>query len=448
MTAYQDLVIRDEPFGGLIVQIPAERELKVNKSALSMIKLYLEQGNEHPLDALRIQYPDVPFEVLRHDYARLIHAFQQWRGDEELDDEEALALGDSPPDPLSAPKEVFWEITWNCNLRCHYCYNSSGETKVDELTMEECRRLIGEWGELGVYKAIIGGGEPFTRPDLPDILDQLEAANIIPIVITNATLITDEIARRLSSLKMLRLVVSLDGASAEVNDSVRHGPDGSFDKAASGIDALSRHNIEFSIQTVLSTKNLEHMGDLAQFAKTAGADGWSIKRLLPYGRATNQALTPSLDQLAFAEETLSSIAEAFDENFIDYQGLTPMDYAHAEPYHECPASPPGSISCGPGFINCGLSPDGRILACNYMNDRQWLGSSFRENSFLEMWRNSENLQQFRALTTDRLPSRCQTCSFMGELCNAGCRAAAYLAHSDWLSMDPDCPYSVDEPPPV
>lgn len=440
MAMPQDLIIRDELFGGLIVQLPSERELNVNATGLAMIKQHLEGERASSFPALKEVYPDISEEVLQKDYDQFIRTFSQWYRGEDLEGGQHQKLGDVPPEPLSAPKEVFWEITWHCNLRCQYCYNSSGESRVDEMTTEECRRLIQEWGKLGVFKVIIGGGEPFSRSDLLEFLELLESNRIIPIVVTNATLIDEAIAGRLKALGMLRLIISLDGPTAEVNDSVRYGPHGSYDKTVAGIAALRKSGVDFSIQTVLTSKNLEHLEEMALFAHKVEADGWSVKRLLPYGRAVDHSLHLEVEQLYKAEERLSEVAKCFDEHFIDYQGLVPMEYALSEPYKDCQTAPQGGVSCGPGFINCGLSPDGRVLACNYMNDDEWGGLSFRENSFADLWKDSHNLQCFRTLTIDMLPIQCQTCDLMGNTCNGGCRAAAYLENADWLSADPDCPY--------
>ena len=45
---------------------------------------------------------------------------------------------------LSAPNFVWWDITYECNLRCRQCYSDSGKkiSKIDELSTIEVKQII------------------------------------------------------------------------------------------------------------------------------------------------------------------------------------------------------------------------------------------------------------------------------------------------------------------
>ncbi len=64
-------------------------------------------------------------------------------------------------------------ITDICNFRCEYClpdgYKGSG--KPDFLSLDEIRRLVTAFAELGVWKIRLTGGEPSVRKDFNEIID-------------------------------------------------------------------------------------------------------------------------------------------------------------------------------------------------------------------------------------------------------------------------------------
>lgn len=89
-------------------------------------------------------------------------------------------------------KGFYLEITSKCNLRCLHCYNESGILK-NEISFELFKRLIDEFDEKP--DITFSGGEPLLHPDIWKMLEYAQdKINNDSVLITNATLITDEIA--------------------------------------------------------------------------------------------------------------------------------------------------------------------------------------------------------------------------------------------------------------
>ena len=86
---------------------------------------------------------------------------------------------------------------------------------------------------MQVFYVNIGGGEPTVRPDFWELLDYAVAHHVGVKFSTNGFRITPERAARLAATDYVDVQISLDGATAEVNDAVR-GP-GTYDAA------LARH---------------------------------------------------------------------------------------------------------------------------------------------------------------------------------------------------------------
>jgi len=69
-------------------------------------------------------------------------------------------------------------VTDRCDLRCFYCMPqgfSDFETPEHWLTFDEIERVIAAFGNLGVHRVRITGGEPLVRKDLPALTSRLSA---------------------------------------------------------------------------------------------------------------------------------------------------------------------------------------------------------------------------------------------------------------------------------
>jgi MoaA/NifB/PqqE/SkfB family radical SAM enzyme len=108
---------------------------------------------------------------------------------------------------LRAPVNVTWEVTLRCNLRCVHCLSEAGQGSDEELSTEECRRLIDQWSALKVFQVNVGGGEPFIREDFLGLLTYAQEKGIVTCVSTNGLLIDRGLAGRLSKLTMFFLQV-------------------------------------------------------------------------------------------------------------------------------------------------------------------------------------------------------------------------------------------------
>src|SRR6476619_2605160 len=127
---------------------------------------------------------------------------------------------------LDAPICLTWELTYACNLACVHCLSSSGRRDPRELSTAECFALVDEFQRMQIFYINIGGGEPTVRRDFWEILDYATAHDVGVKFSTNGSRITPENAARLAANDYVDVQISLDGASAPVNDAIR-GP-GSF----------------------------------------------------------------------------------------------------------------------------------------------------------------------------------------------------------------------------
>ncbi len=129
-------------------------------------------------------------------------------------------------------------VTNRCNLRCAFCYNDDNPAqRSDELTTDELFRMV---DEAATYKAgfFLGGGEPFVRSDIYDLIGRIKARGLPVGVVTNATLLEGRDVDRLLRDGLDVAVVSLHGTE-EIHDRLVGAP-GSWRRAMETLRLLAK----------------------------------------------------------------------------------------------------------------------------------------------------------------------------------------------------------------
>ena len=153
-----------------------------------------------------------------------------------------------------------------CNARCVYCYEQgqAQTSMTDETALETARFILSTHGEEPVSISWFGG-EPLLRPDIPDrISGELERAGVRyrADMITNGSLVTPDIIRRMTSLWNLREVqVSMDGDRDDYARRKRYIRGGSeYDDVLRGIDGMARAGIHVKVRCNVDRDNWPGVG--------------------------------------------------------------------------------------------------------------------------------------------------------------------------------------------
>lgn len=110
---------------------------------------------------------------------------------------------------------ISWNTTNKCNLKCSHCYRDSGKESQGELTTEEAKKLIDEIAKANFKIMIFSGGEPLMREDIFELISHADKAGLRPVLGTNGTLITIEMAQKLKDSGISAIGISLDSLSSE-----------------------------------------------------------------------------------------------------------------------------------------------------------------------------------------------------------------------------------------
>ena len=325
---------------------------------------------------------------------------------------------------LDAPICLTWELTYACNLSCVHCLSSSGRRDPRELSTRECQALIDEFERMQVFYVNIGGGEPTVRADFWDLVDYATAHHVGVKFSTNGIKITPEVATRLAAGDYVDVQISLDGATAEVNDRVR-GP-GSYATAIRAMQHLADAGFaNFKISVVVTRHNAGQLDAFKAIADRYGAQ-LRITRLRPSGRGAD--VWDELHPTGAQQRELYDWLVANGEHV-----LTGDSFFHLAGYGE--GDLPGLNLCGAGRVVCLVDPVGDVYACPFAIHETFLAGNVRDGGgFTGVWRESE---LFTRLRQPQGGGACASCSAF-DACRGGCMAAKFFTGLPLDGPDPEC----------
>ena len=333
------------------------------------------------------------------------------------------ALADQLERGLGSPICLTWELTYACNLSCVHCLSSSGRRDAGELSTQECEAFLDDLGEVGVFYVNIGGGEPTIRRDFWHLVDYATAHRVGVKFSTNGTRITPSVARRLAANDYVDVQISIDGATAEVNDAVRGN--GSYASARRAMTLLSDAGfVGFKLSVVVTRENVGQLDRLKALAEEHGAQ-LRLTRLRPSGRGARvwAQLHPTADQQRLLYEWLRAQGE---------EVLTGDSFFHLGAYGD---PLPGLNLCGAGRVVCLVDPVGDVYACPFaIHDDFRAGNVRSPGGFGEVWRSSALFSRLRAPSD---AGTCKACSSFGT-CRGGCLASKYFTGLPLDGPDPEC----------
>lgn len=151
-------------------------------------------------------------------------------------------------------RNVDFELTYRCNLKCIHCYNPPDQGK-EKLTTPEILKTIYDLCAFGFKEIHITGGEPFMHPDLIQILTYANNLGVKVLLETNGTLLLD--IEKLSKLKNLTLRTSIDGPE-KIHNQIRESKlvNNPFQKTIKNSVHAIRNGIK--VQITISVNKLNH----------------------------------------------------------------------------------------------------------------------------------------------------------------------------------------------
>jgi len=346
---------------------------------------------------------------------------------------------------MRTPKKIDIDITNRCNLRCRYCYHyeSAGDAGGD-LPADEWLRFFEELGRLAVTEVTLAGGEPFIREDLREIIGGIVRNRMRFQILSNGTLIDDDMADFLVSTKRCNYVqVSIDGSMPESHDAMRGR--GSFARAMQGLMTLRRHGVRSAVRVTIHRKNVNELEGIAKFlledlrlssfgTNSAGAMGLCRKNA-EMVQLTTEERTIAMETLLRLSRKYNGRIQAMAGPLAEARHWLEMEQARLEGRESMPSR--GFLTgCGCYRQHLAVRADGVITPCTMLShielgriNRDDLGETWRDHCRLK------TLRERHLIPLNRFPF-CEGCPYV-HYCTGNCPGLSYTLVGEVNHPSPD-----------
>ena len=346
---------------------------------------------------------------------------------------------------MRTPRTVDVEITSRCNLRCRYCYyfDNPSVTYLD-LPTDEWLKFFDELGRCAVMDVTLQDGEPFIHKDLPELIESIVRNRMRFSILSNGTLIGDEIAAFIADTGRCDTVqVSVDGSCPEIHDTCRGN--GSFEKAILGIHTLKRHKVYVTVRVTIHRHNVNDLENIAEFLlEDLGLPGFSTNAASYFGSCRQNAdeLLLTAQERQVAMESLLKLLEKYNGRISASAG--PLAEAQTwSKMEEAKVQGKPNFSNGGRLTGCGcptskiaVRADGVIIPCSMLSHME-LGRINRD-SLAEVWQHSPILNGLRRRHTISLNTFdfCDDCPYI-PYCTGNCPGLAFTLSGKVDRPSPD-----------
>lgn len=340
------------------------------------------------------------------------------------------------------PNEVYLMVTNNCQTDCVYCYADRKHRVKKFLDFNRVKELIVEAHKIGCRDFGIAGGDIFTYPHWPQLIDFLHQNEYNPYISTKIPIGEKEI-NMLKDLGVTKLQLSLDSICPDTLSQMIKVSGDYLQKMRDTILCLHKNGIEFMVKSVITKYNdsLDSVRKLVKF-------------LLQFDNLHSLSIAPAeaslykpyiynstKEKLALIEKyiiQLSNPKVTMQPYMLSNEKLT---FAEKMEIHN------NRASCSGNVISFHIMPDGYATICEqtYWHPYFNLGD-LSTNSIMEVWTGERAMELWNIQQSDiRSESACKKCTEFEE-CRRGAGSCWRMAIQAY-GMDkydypyPQCPYA-------
>lgn len=341
---------------------------------------------------------------------------------------------------VEKPRLIAFEVTRKCRFNCSYCRANAGDGDKDELTTEQCKKILSSFARFCKPLIILTGGEPMERSDIYKIIRYGRGRKLRMVMATCGYLINEKSIAKLKEAGVSALSLALDGSSAETHDKFRQAP-GAFDAVIRAADITRQAGMRFQINTTITKINIDEVAGIIELAKRLGAYCFNAFIFVPTGRGEKIA-DKVLDPIRY-EVLLNELLRFKLESTIEVRVTCAPQFAIVcEQARKKKLIDPvtgqsalHATGCIGGREFGFISYKGDVQTCGFLDIS---AGNLVENGFdfKKIWLKSKFLNEIR--DPSDYTGKCRTCDYLA-LCG-GCRARAYAVSGDYLAADPICNY--------
>lgn len=310
------------------------------------------------------------------------------------------------------PIYVHYGVTHRCNLTCRMCGLWKIGNRKTELDLDEIRQMADNLHELGTAAVSLGGGEPFLRQDLDEIIRTFMARNIQVRCLTNGVVPNPRLIKKVMDTGLRHISISLDTLDKAKQADICNKA-GIWDKITEAVrfwaEYLRPRRGLGIINCVVTRLNHEELPRVVEYAERYGFYVSFVPIELHHYRDKDLGCRDSFHDMPFTAEDERRLDETFARLIeMKAQGRhifnsTPF-LQYALKYLK---GQPTGWRCRAGSLSFSVSPEGLFSMCHRFRGTGEEGTeeiSVADPGFVE-WFRSRNVAE----ASDKIASTCQAC---------------------------------------
>lgn len=302
-----------------------------------------------------------------------------------------------------------------CNHVCPMCWlqhldpevlkEEKRRDRTEGMKLEDYRRFFATVPNGVEEVNVVGGGEPLVHPQAVQIMAEVKRRGWRGSLITNGTLLSEEVSRELIGMRWNLVRVSVHAGDAETYRAIQ-GVD-RFEHMRRNLKTFSRLRnkatspklVSLRVFHVIQRENIPHLHRLFEVAEDLGADFIEFDQIIPYDGG--KWLTA--EELRRARTALESCARASAVPCNLEEILMQLKVEEECASDNKPFVP--AKSCSVGFDETFISSYGEVLPCCFSKE---VMGNVKTTSFEEIWYGTRYSNFRTRLLNGRFASYCIT----------------------------------------
>ncbi len=320
-----------------------------------------------------------------------------------------------------------WHLGEQCNLKCLHCYQENH--KYINLPYDDLVSIYEQFKELLKKLKMKGhinltGGEPLCNAHLFKILDLIKKdSDLISFsILTNGTLITPDIAKKIKSYNPYYVQVSLEGGK-KTNDYIRGK--GTYKKIAEGIKNLRDQDIFTSISFTATKLNYKEFPKVVKYGVKHNVNNIWSDRYIPLGDSIDKELSMNYEETREYLEIMNSERNKLRNKKNNNTTISMYRALQFQMTNDF------AYGCTAGDTLLTVMENGDLVPCRRMPIV--VGNLLKDNMY-DLYKNNKVLKDLRK---NLVPDDCKNCEH-SELCHGGLKCLTYAMYKDLNHKDVGC----------
>jgi len=282
------------------------------------------------------------------------------------------------------------ELSSRCNERCVHCYIPHAD-KLTDIEPSLFNDVLKQCRDMGVLELKLSGGEPMIHQNFVDFLYKAKDCDLSVSVLSNLTLLNDEIISALKAGRHSQVHVSLYSIRPEIHDSITRLP-GSFDKTMSAIMRLIENDIPIQISCPIMRINKSEYGGVLKWAGEHKINAETDYIMM----ARSNQTTDNLENRLTLEETEAVLKDIMSQDVNYQRNLLEADLALAGMRDTS-----NEILCSVCVTSLCMDSSGIVYPCPGWNS--YVCGNVKETPLSGIWENSPAVKYLRGIRKKDLP---------------------------------------------